>query len=86
MLFKTIFLHIPSCSIFILSNETVNIWSHLLGFLLFFLLGLNDLSAVLPAAGANREDYIIYAIGLFCFQVTVSYLAVFIYFSTGGLK
>lgn len=56
-------------SIFILSNETVNIWSHLLGFLLFFSLGVNDLSTVLPASGANREDYVIYAIGLFCFQV-----------------
>nr|XP_054600193.1 progestin and adipoQ receptor family member 3 isoform X1 [Nothobranchius furzeri] len=65
--------HLPSrlClkSICILSNETVNIWSHLLGFLLFFSLGVCDLSSVLPDAGANRKDYIIYAIGLFCFQV-----------------
>lgn len=60
-----------SCSIFVLSNETVNIWSHLLGFLLFFLLGVNDMSSVLPAAGASREDYVIYSIGLFCFQVSV---------------
>lgn len=57
------------CSIFILSNETVNIWSHLIGFLLFFSLGVNDLLSVLPASGASREDYVIYAIGLFCFQV-----------------
>ncbi|XP_046717388.1 progestin and adipoQ receptor family member 3b isoform X2 [Silurus meridionalis] len=65
--------HLPSrlClkSIFVLSNETVNIWSHLLGFVLFFLLGVNDMSTVLPAAGASREDYVIYSIGLFCFQV-----------------
>lgn len=27
------------------------------------------MSTVLPAAGASREDYVIYAIGLFCFQV-----------------
>ncbi|KAK7895581.1 hypothetical protein WMY93_020906 [Mugilogobius chulae] len=52
-----------------LSNETVNIWSHLLGFLLFFSLAVHDLCAVLPSSGANREDYVIYAIGLFCFQV-----------------
>ncbi|XP_031711276.1 progestin and adipoQ receptor family member 3-like isoform X2 [Anarrhichthys ocellatus] len=67
--------HLPSklClrSIFILSNETVNIWSHLLGFLLFFSLGVNDLSSVLPASGAKREDYVIYAIGLFCFQMLI---------------
>lgn len=24
---------------------------------------------VLPSAGASREDYVIYSIGLFCFQV-----------------
>lgn len=57
-------------SIFILSNETVNIWSHLLGFLLFFSLGVYDMVTVLPSAGASREDYVIYSIGLFCFQVT----------------
>ncbi|XP_033862227.1 progestin and adipoQ receptor family member 3 isoform X2 [Acipenser ruthenus] len=56
-------------SLFILSNETVNIWSHLMGFFLFFTLGVYDMSAVLPAAGASREDYVIYSIGLFCFQV-----------------
>lgn len=58
-----------SCSLFILSNETVNIWSHLLGFLLFFTLGIYDMVSVLPATGASREDYVIYSIGLFCFQV-----------------
>uniref|UniRef100_A0A8C9RSH0 Progestin and adipoQ receptor family member IIIa n=5 Tax=Scleropages formosus TaxID=113540 RepID=A0A8C9RSH0_SCLFO len=56
-------------SIFVLSNETVNIWSHLLGFFLFFSLEVYDMTAVLPAAGASREDYVIYSIGLFCFQV-----------------
>ncbi|KAM9518747.1 progestin and adipoQ receptor family member 3-like isoform 2-T5 [Salvelinus alpinus] len=42
--------------------------SHLLWFLLFFLLGVNDMSTVLPASGANK-DYVIYCIGRFCFQV-----------------
>ncbi|XP_061732947.1 progestin and adipoQ receptor family member 3-like [Nerophis ophidion] len=65
--------HLPSklClkSICVMSNETVNIWSHLLGFILFFSLGVNDFKSVLPASGANQEDYVIYTIGLFCFQV-----------------
>ncbi|KAM7391091.1 hypothetical protein PAMP_021807 [Pampus punctatissimus] len=56
-------------SLFILSNETVNIWSHLLGFLLFFCLGVYNMASVLPAFGASREDYVIYCIGLFCFQL-----------------
>lgn len=59
----------PLCSLFILSNETVNIWSHLLGFLLFFCVGVYNMATVLPAVGASREDYVIYSIGLFCFQV-----------------
>ncbi|KAM6345723.1 progestin and adipoQ receptor family member 3 isoform 2-T2 [Podargus strigoides] len=56
-------------SLFILSNETVNIWSHLLGFVLFFTLGIYDLTAVLPTAGASREDFVICSVCLFCFQV-----------------
>uniref|UniRef100_A0A8V0XJI3 Progestin and adipoQ receptor family member 3 n=1 Tax=Gallus gallus TaxID=9031 RepID=A0A8V0XJI3_CHICK len=56
-------------SLFILSNESVNIWSHLLGFLLFFTLGIRDLTVVLPAARAAREDFVICAVCLFCFQV-----------------
>ncbi|KAI3372105.1 hypothetical protein L3Q82_006958 [Scortum barcoo] len=56
-------------SLFILSNETVNIWSHLLGFLLFFFVGVYNMASVLPAVGASREDYVIYSIGLFCFQL-----------------
>lgn len=60
---------LPPRSLFILSNETVNIWSHLLGFLLFLALGVYDLVAVLPAAGASREDFVICFVCLFCFQV-----------------
>lgn len=56
-------------SLFILSNETVNIWSHLLGFLMFLTLALHDMTTILPATNASREDYVIHAIGLFCFQV-----------------
>ncbi|XP_041955968.1 progestin and adipoQ receptor family member 3a [Alosa pseudoharengus] len=56
-------------SLLILSNETVNIWSHLLGFLMFLTLALHDMTTILPATGASREDYVIHAIGLFCFQV-----------------
>ncbi|XP_077877580.1 progestin and adipoQ receptor family member 3 isoform X3 [Ictidomys tridecemlineatus] len=57
-------------SLFILSNETVNIWSHLLGFFLFFTLGIYDMTSVLPSASASREDFVICSICLFCFQVS----------------
>ncbi|KAF7252541.1 Progestin and adipoQ receptor family member 3 [Varanus komodoensis] len=54
--------------LFILSNETVNIWSHLLGFFLFFTLGIYDMTSVLPSASASREDFVICSVCLFCFQ------------------
>nr|XP_057925531.1 progestin and adipoQ receptor family member 3a isoform X3 [Doryrhamphus excisus] len=56
-------------SLFVLSNETVNIWSHLLGFLLFFCLAVYNMACVLPELGASREDYVIYSIGLFCVKL-----------------
>lgn len=56
-------------SLFMLSNETVNIWSHLLGFLLFLTLALHDMTTLLPVTNATREDYVIHTISLFCFQV-----------------
>ncbi|XP_054628275.1 progestin and adipoQ receptor family member 3a isoform X2 [Dunckerocampus dactyliophorus] len=56
-------------SLFVLSNETVNIWSHLLGFLLFFCLAVYNMACVLPDLGASREDYVIYSIGLFCVKL-----------------
>ncbi|XP_030674909.1 progestin and adipoQ receptor family member 3 isoform X6 [Nomascus leucogenys] len=61
-------------SLFILSNETVNIWSHLLGFFLFFTLGIYDMTSVLPSASASREDFVICSICLFCFQAYSSCL------------
>ncbi|XP_077572193.1 progestin and adipoQ receptor family member 3a [Stigmatopora nigra] len=56
-------------SLFVLSNETVNIWTHLLGFLLFFFLAVYHMARVLPQLGVAREDYVIYSVGLFCFQL-----------------
>ncbi|XP_051897513.1 progestin and adipoQ receptor family member 3-like isoform X1 [Pristis pectinata] len=55
-------------SLFVLSNESVNIWSHLLGFLLFFLMGLHDTCFLLPASNSTRDDYVVFIIFGFCFQ------------------
>ncbi|XP_043911673.1 progestin and adipoQ receptor family member 3-like isoform X5 [Protopterus annectens] len=55
-------------SLFILSNESINIWSHLLGFILFFLMGLHDTCFLLPSSNSTREDYIVFVIFVLCFQ------------------
>ncbi|ESO94939.1 hypothetical protein LOTGIDRAFT_144778 [Lottia gigantea] len=63
-------LPISTCirSLFMWSNETINIWSHLLGFLLFFCLMINDLVFTLPSYKTHVTDYIVITFGLLCFQ------------------
>ncbi|XP_048419414.1 progestin and adipoQ receptor family member 3-like isoform X3 [Stegostoma tigrinum] len=55
-------------SLFVLSNESVNIWSHLLGFFLFFVIVLHDTCFLLPSSNSTRDDYVVFIIFGFCFQ------------------
>ena len=61
------------CCIFsacILSNETVNIWSHMLGLIYFTLLQIDDNFHFLPENGADAGDHFTFTIMNLCFQVT----------------
>lgn len=58
-----------SFSIFVWSNESVNIWSHLLGFLVFLLLLLYDNLVILPRTNSSFSDYFVVSLGLLCYQV-----------------
>ena len=51
------------------SNETVNIWSHMLGLVYFAVLLLDDLFSFLPENGAELNDYLTFALLDFCFMV-----------------
>ncbi|XP_071829342.1 progestin and adipoQ receptor family member 3-like [Apostichopus japonicus] len=55
-------------SLFYWSNESVNIWTHLIGFLIFLLLGVYDNLILLPSYDATFWDYIVYTLCLTCFQ------------------
>lgn len=55
-------------SLFIWNNETINIWSHLLGFMVFFFLTFYDNMVLLPLLKSSYTDHIIVTLGLFCFQ------------------
>ncbi|KAI6229126.1 Progestin and AdipoQ Receptor family [Aphelenchoides fujianensis] len=46
-------------SAFQLNNETINIWSHLLGFVYFAFMQWNTLVHVLPSIGASTTDYVV---------------------------
>ncbi|XP_076459704.1 progestin and adipoQ receptor family member 3-like [Babylonia areolata] len=50
------------------NNETINIWSHLLGFLLFLELMLYDNLIVIPRLKGDIVDHVVVSIGLICYQ------------------
>ena len=57
------------CSAFMCTNETVNIWSHLLGLLYFMFLTLHDNFFFLPQNRADFGDHLTFTILDLCFQV-----------------
>ena len=64
-------------SLFLLHNETINIWSHLLGFAFFAALFVHDLVLVIPAvtddgkAIITKTDFLVLLILLICYQVNI---------------
>ena len=65
-------------SLFLLHNETINIWSHLLGFAFFAGLFVHDLVLVIPAVTDDgktvitKTDFLVLMILLICYQVLLS--------------
>lgn len=55
-------------SMFIWSNETINIWSHLGGFFIFSFLMLYDNIIEIPRNNGSLADHIIVTVGLLCYQ------------------
>ena len=56
-------------SLFIWSNETINIWSHILGFFLFFYLMIWDNITGIAQAKGTIVDHVVLSLALICFQV-----------------
>ena len=62
-------------SLLMWNNETLNIWSHLLGFLLFLVLMLYDNLITIPKLKGELTDHVVMTLGLMCYQVTLSLFA-----------
>jgi len=63
-------------SLFLLHNETVNIWSHLIGFLFFAGMFINDVVLVIPAVSNDgisitKTDFAVICLCLICYQATM---------------
>jgi len=57
-------------SMFMKTNETVNIWTHLCGFVFFSFLLMVDVFSYLPENSASTLDYGVFIIMDVCFQVS----------------
>jgi predicted membrane channel-forming protein YqfA (hemolysin III family) len=55
-------------SLFTWSNDTLNIWSHLIGFWIFFILLIWDNFVELPRRHGSLTDHLVISLGLCCFQ------------------
>lgn len=73
-------------SIFKWNNETINVWSHLGGFLLFLYLVLHDNIIYIPRFGGSFTDHIIVTLGLICYQFCMLCSAGFHMFSCHSEK
>ena len=56
-------------SLLVLHNESVNVWSHLLGGLLFACFALYDLTYLIPTLGSDLLDRLIYLAFICCVEV-----------------
>ena len=61
-------------SVLLLHNETINIWSHLLGFIFFVGIFLRDILFLIPAKQSGVEvtqtDFFVLCTLIICYQVT----------------
>ncbi|KAK3090514.1 hypothetical protein FSP39_012414 [Pinctada imbricata] len=55
-------------SLFLWNNETINIWSHLIGFMIFGFLMVYANLILLPASVSSITDHVIVTLGLLCYQ------------------
>lgn len=62
-------LHLCIKSIFVWSNETINIWSHLLGCLIFIVLLPYDNLYTIPKSLGTLADHIVCSVSLICYQI-----------------
>ena len=55
---------------FTLNNETVNIWTHVIGFVYFALLLIDDNILLIPQGGGNYGDHLAFTVMDVCYLVS----------------
>jgi predicted membrane channel-forming protein YqfA (hemolysin III family) len=72
------------CSLFWLSNESVNVWSHLIMFLYFVVACIWMNTVVIPEVLSTWWDHVIFTLYLTCFQVSMGCSACYHLFNCCG--
>ena len=62
-----------------MTNETINIWTHLIGFVIFSVLLMDDILLYLPENNAIWSDYAVFVVMDICFQVSGHKYADYVY-------
>lgn len=62
-----------SFSLFVFSNESINVWSHLVGFFYFFCLLLFDNLVTIPESSGTTSDYVVLSLLLSGYMVKKKY-------------
>ena len=57
-------------SLFFMTNETINIWTHILGFLIFFGLFLYSNFVTIPSHQGGYGDHVVFTSYLISYQVS----------------
>lgn len=73
-------------SVFLWNNESINIWSHLLGFMYFTFMQFNNQYYRLPSIGANSTDHLFSFLSIFGSQVCMILSASYHTFGCMSLK
>ena len=55
---------------FTLNNETINIWTHVIGFVYFALLLIDDNILLIPQGGGNYGDHLAFTVMDVCYLVS----------------
>ena len=55
---------------FTLNNETVNIWTHVIGFVYFALLLIDDNVLLIPQGGGNYGNHLAFTVMDVCYLVS----------------
>ncbi|CAI5448651.1 unnamed protein product [Caenorhabditis angaria] len=73
-------------SIFHINNETINIWSHLIGFIYFTYQQYDINYRLIPSLGSHKSDHLVYSLSLLGMQICMLFSASYHTFGCSSIQ